>query len=194
MSTSQAIYAGWMEIPNSAVDDLARIQVEEATLAALVSQYAGTLYRVAYSVTRNAGEAEDVVQETFLRVLRHQHRLAELRDPRVWLIRITWNLVLDRKRRNKTRPETQDVEELVRILPAGDMSADNTLISAQQHARILGLIDKLPAKEREVILLSAVEELSTVEIASVLNTTESTIRSRIFRARRALANRGRHRR
>jgi RNA polymerase sigma-70 factor, ECF subfamily len=120
-------------------------------------------------------------------VLRHQEKLHEVRDPRVWLVRITWNLVLDRKRRTKTKPEMQDIEDLVRNLPAGDLSADEALIAAQGHARILGLIDQLPAKEREVLLLSAVEELSTVQIAMVLSTTESTIRSRIFRARRALA-------
>src|ERR1035441_5525366 len=95
MSTSQAIYAGWMEIPNSAVDELARTQAEEATLAALVSQYSGALYRVAYSVLRNPADAEDAVQEAFMRVLRHRDTLGEVRDQRVWLIRIVWNI--DRK-------------------------------------------------------------------------------------------------
>jgi RNA polymerase sigma-70 factor, ECF subfamily len=183
MSTFEGQLVGWLDTDAVA---LPQADAHEA-ITALVREYSPTLYRVAYSVTRNPSEAEDVVQETFLRVLRHQHRLAELRDPRVWLVRIAWNLVLDRKRRSKTRPETQDVEELVRILPADDSGAEDTLISAQQHAHILGLIDKLPAKEREVLLLSAVEELSTAQIASVLKTTDSTIRSRIFRARRALA-------
>ena len=132
------------------------------------------------------GEAEDVVQETFLRVLRHREKLAELRDARVWLVRITWNLVLDRKRRSKTRPETEDIEDLVRVLPGKQRGAEEELIAAQGHARILGLIDELPSKEREALLLSAVEELSTVQIAVVLHTTESTIRSRIFRARHML--------
>lgn len=158
----------------------------DAAVTALVHAYSTTIYRVAYSVTRNTGDAEDVVQETFLRVLRHQHKLAEVRDPRVWLVRIAWNLVLDRKRRSKTRPETQDIEPLARVLPAEGLGADESLIAAQGRAHILGLIDMLPAKERQVLLLSAVEELSTAEIAMVLKTTESTVRSRIFRARRAL--------
>ncbi len=88
------------------------------TLAALVGQYASTLYRVAFSVLRNASDAEDAVQEAFLRVLRHRDTLDEVRDHRVWLIRIVWNIVLDRKRRAKTRPETDDVAELARVLPA----------------------------------------------------------------------------
>ena len=102
------------------MNDEARRRAEESALAALVSQYAGTLYRVAFSVLRNAADAEDAVQEAFVRVLRHRETLGEVRDQRVWLIRIVWNMVLDRKRRVKTRPETDDVAELARVLPARD--------------------------------------------------------------------------
>jgi RNA polymerase sigma-70 factor (ECF subfamily) len=105
----------------------------------------------------------------------------------VWLVRIAWNLVLDRKRRAKTRPQVDDFEDLARVLPTGELSAEKMVITAQRHARILGLIDTLPEREREVLLLSAVNELSTVEIALILKTTESTIRSRLYRARHALA-------
>ena len=165
---------------------LTEADAEEA-ISALVAQYSTTLYRVAYSISRNAAEAEDAVQETFLRVLRHREKLGEIRDHRVWLVRITWNVVLDRKRRTKTRPETEDIADLVRTLPAKSTSAEKDAISAQEHARILALIDTLPAKEREALLLSAVEELSTAQAAAVLGTTESSVRSRIFRARQQLA-------
>lgn len=158
-----------------------------ADLTMLVREYSATLYRVAFSISRNAAEAEDMVQETFLRVLRHRDRLPEIRDARVWLIRITWNLVLDRKRRQKTRPENEDISELARVLPAKELRADQTVIAAQRHARVLALIDELPAKERQALLLSALEELSNAEIASVLSITESSVRSRLFRARRDLA-------
>jgi RNA polymerase sigma-70 factor (ECF subfamily) len=192
MSASQAVFAGWMEIPNSAVDQEARTQMErvraeEATLAALVSQYAGTLYRVAFSVLRNPADAEDAVQEAFLRVLRHRDTLGEVRDQRVWLIRIVWNIVLDRKRRAKTRPETDDVSELARVLPSDGLTAEQIASAAQHHAHVLACVDQLPAKERQVIMLSAFEELTSVEIASVLNITESSVRSRLFRARNLMA-------
>src|SRR5581483_6119268 len=157
------------------------------TIAQLVAEYSTALYRVAFSVTRNAAEAEDAVQETFLRVLRHESRLAEIRDYRVWLVRIVWNIVLDKKRRAKTRPEGEDIADHARVLTSGDRSADATAISSQEHARILALIDRLPAREREALLLSAVEELTTAEIAAALDTTESSVRSRIFRARRELS-------
>jgi RNA polymerase sigma-70 factor (ECF subfamily) len=187
MSTSQAIYAGWMEIPDSAVIDETRLRAEDDALAALVDQYAGALYRVAYSVLRNPADAEDAVQETFLRVLRHRHSLGEVRDHRVWLIRIVWNIVLDRKRRAKTRPETDDVDELARVLPSTGLSAEEIAAAAQHHARVLGCVDRLPQKERQVLLLSAFEELTSVEIATVLDITESSVRSRLFRARNLMA-------
>ena len=177
-----------MEIAPSAVRDETRQHVEEQTLAALVDQYASTLYRVAFSVLRNTADAEDAVQETFLRVLRHRDSLHEVRDQRVWLIRIVWNIVLDRKRRAKTRPETDDIADLARVLPADGLSAEQRTAAAQHHAHVLACVDQLPAKEREVLALSAFEELSSVEIAGVLGITESSVRSRLFRALNLMAN------
>ena len=187
MSAGQAVFSGWMEIAEKAVYDEARKHAEEQALAGLVSQYAGTLYRVAYSVLRNSADAEDAVQEAFVRVLRHRETLAEVRDQRVWLIRIVWNVVLDRKRRMKTRPETDDVAELARVLPAGGLTADERVAAAQHHARVLACVEQLPAKERQVLMLSAFEDLTSVEIASVLGITESSVRSRLFRARNLMA-------
>ena len=184
-----------MEIPDtSEKKSLSRAGTADASrdasamaVAALVDEYAGTLYRVAYSVLRNAADAEDAVQETYLRVLRHRDGLAEIRDARVWLARIVWNVVLDRKRRAKTRPETDDIADLARQLPAAGMTAEERVASAQHHEHVLRAVARLPEKEQRVLILSAFEELSSVEIAQVLGTTESTIRSRLFRARNLLS-------
>ncbi|MFZ1086736.1 MAG: sigma-70 family RNA polymerase sigma factor [Terracidiphilus sp.] len=176
-----------MKIADKTVNDRVSRAAEEDALAALVGQYASTLYRVAYSVLRNATDAEDAVQEAFLRVLRHRETLGEVRDQRVWLIRIVWNVVLDRKRRMKTRPETDDVTELAKVLPAEGLSAEERVVAAEHHARVLACVERLPSKERQVMMLSAFEELSSVEIASVMGITESSVRSRLFRARNLLA-------
>jgi RNA polymerase sigma-70 factor (ECF subfamily) len=194
MSASQTIVPGWMEIVESAVHDQSRQHAQEAALAALVDQYATTLYRVAFSVLRNQSDAEDAVQEAFLRVLRHRETLGEIRDHRVWLIRIVWNIVLDRKRRAKTRPETDDVSDLARVLPAMGLNAEDRAAAVQHHAHILACVEQLPAREREVMMLSAFEELSSVEIAEVLGVTESSVRSRLFRARNLLAELLQHKR
>lgn len=183
MSSFTGQIADWMlpEFPPAMAVDTTE------TIAAMVAEHSAALYRVAYSVMRNSADAEDAVQEAFLRVLKHREKLHEIRDVRVWLVRITWNVVLDRKRRSKTRPENDDIADFERVLPSTERRADEEAISSQENARILALIDRLPAKEREALLLSAVEELSTAEIAAVLKTTESSVRSRIFRARRELS-------
>ena len=174
------------QFERAGADDAAGAAVALA-VSALVDEYAGTLYRVAYSVLRNSADAEDAVQETYLRVLRHRDSLNEIRDPRVWLVRIVWNVVLDRKRRMKTRPETDDVAELARVLPAAGLSAAERVAAAEDHARVLACVERLPSKERQVMLLSAFEELTCVEIASVVGITESSVRSRLFRARNLMA-------
>ncbi len=96
----------------------------EIDLAALVETYSTLLFRVVHSVLRNRAEAEDVVQDAFVRVLEHRQRLAEVREMRVWLIRIAWNLALDRRRR--IRPEQFD-EGFAEGLVARDLPADEAL-------------------------------------------------------------------
>jgi len=167
----------------------ASLPLETDTVSALVEAHAATLYRIAYSVVRHPEDAEDVVQETYIRVLRHAGKLQDIRDPRVWLIRIAWNLSLDRKRRRKSASLEDDATSIMMHLPSRELPADTLLAASQGHARVLKLVDKLPAKERQVLLLSALEELSTVEIASILKTTESTVRSRLFRARQRMRER-----
>src|ERR1700726_2487584 len=75
-------------------------------LPALVDTYSTLLFRIANSVLRSRTEAEDVVQDVFIRVLEHRLSLPTVRDMRVWLIRIAWNLALDRRRR--IRPDQMD--------------------------------------------------------------------------------------
>jgi RNA polymerase sigma-70 factor (ECF subfamily) len=194
MSAGQAVFSNWMEIAEEQVRAVECAPSEDAAVAALVTEYSGTLYRVAYSVLRSPADAEDAVQEAFLRVLRHRDQLAEVRDNRVWLIRIVWNVVLDRKRRVKARPETDDVTEMERVLPARGLSAEQLASAAEHHARVLACVERLPAKEREVLQLSAFEELSSVEIAAVLGISESSVRSRLFRARNLMAELLNHKR
>ncbi len=186
MSTVTAAMPGMPDRMKAKNREREATQAADASVERLVMAYSGTMYRVANSVLRNAADAEDAVQEAFVRVLKKRGQLAEIRDERVWLVRIVWNIVLDRKRRMKTRPESEDVADFARILVEQGLSAEEMAVAAQRHANVVRLMDELPVKEREVLFLSALEELSSVEIAAVLRTTESTVRSRLFRARALL--------
>src|SRR5271156_2202844 len=93
-------------------------------LVALVETYSALLFRVAHSILRSRAEAEDVVQDVFVRVMEHPLSLPAVRDMRVWLIRIAWNLAIDRRRR--IRPEQMD-ESFAESLVARSVPADKAL-------------------------------------------------------------------
>jgi RNA polymerase sigma-70 factor (ECF subfamily) len=158
----------------------------EVDLAALVEAYSALLFRVAHSVLRGRAEAEDVVQDVFVRVLEHRQSLPAVRDMRVWLVRIAWNLAIDRRRR--IRPEQMD-ESFAQSLVASSVPADKALDEAQRMNSVLCEMERLPKGERDVLLLSAIEELETAEMAKVLGRSESAVRALLFRARTRLRER-----
>lgn len=158
----------------------------EVDLAALVETYSALLFRIAHSVLRSRAEAEDVVQDVFVRVLEHRLSLPAVRDMRVWLIRIAWNLALDRRRR--MRPEQLD-ESFAQSLVGNSVPADQAMDEAQRMKSVLRELERLPRGERHVLLLSAIKELGTAEIAEVLGRSESAVRALLFRARTRLRER-----
>jgi len=166
----------------------ARIETarEEVDLAALVETYAGLLFRVAHSVLRNRAEAEDVVQDVFVRLMERRHKLIEIREMRVWLVRIAWNLALDRRRR--IRPEQFDLG-FAESLVGAEVSADKAMDEAQRISTVLRELERLPKAEKHALLLAAVEELGTAEMAEVLGRSESAVRALLFRARTRLRER-----
>ena len=155
----------------------------EPDLTALVETHAALLFRVAHSVLRSRSDAEDVVQDTFVRVLERRHALEEIRDLRVWLIRITWNLALDRRRR--IRPQQMD-DLFAEGLVARALPADQALEQAARLKAVLREWERLPKPERHVLTLAAVDELSTTEVAAILGKSESAVRALLFRARTRL--------
>ena len=158
----------------------------EPDLTVLVRDYSGLLYRVALSLLRSPAEAEDVVQDVFVRVLQHHGKLAEIVEIRPWLVRITWNLALDRTR--KVRPQQLDEDFAAGIVSRG-VPADESLAEAGRIRQVLQAMERLPQRERQVLLLSAVDELTAAEIGSAIGKSESSVRSLLFRARAHLRER-----
>ena len=173
-------------VPAEPTETAGPTDIAEPDLTALVRDYSGLLYRVALSVLRNPAEAEDVVQDAFLRVLQRRHSLAAVIDLRPWLVRIAWNLALDRVRR--ARPSQLD-DLFAAGLVSADLPADQALAEAGQIKQVLCAMERLPKKERQALLLSAMDELSTAEIGDILGRSESSVRSLLFRARAHLRQR-----
>jgi RNA polymerase sigma-70 factor, ECF subfamily len=156
-------------------------QAQDDALELAVREHARLVYRIAYSVLRNHHDAEDATQETFLRVLRYQRKLAGIREPRTWLARIAWRTAVERRR------EVADVmlDETAEIA-SGAVSAEELLMGSETSALLESLIAALPSKLRDPLTLSTLEEMSLADIAAVLEIGESAVRSRIFRARQVL--------
>lgn len=155
-------------------------------VANIVHTHAALLFRVAYSVVRNRQEAEDVVQDTFVRVLLHRSKLPAIQDLRVWLVRIAWNLALDHRRR--IRPDQLDYT-FAASLTGTDLPADQAIDQVQRTQAVLTEMERLPKAERNVLLLSAINEMTIQEVAQVLKKSESATRALIFRARTRLKER-----
>jgi len=163
---------------------LAAEQIEDDALELAVREHARLVYRVAYSLLRNHHDAEDATQETFLRVLRYRRKLAGIRDSRTWLARIAWRVALERRRR---APEVLLEEaSMASRIPSAAASADQALLGQEMSAVFEGLIAALPAKLRDPLILSALEEMSITDIAEVLGINAAAARSRLFRARQIL--------
>lgn len=181
-----AALASTQSARSDAGTDAARAEAARVDLSALVETYSALLFRVAYSILRSPTDAEDVVQDVFLRVLERRAALPEVRDLRVWLVRIAWNLALDRRRR--IRPDQID-DAFAASLIAATIPADHRLHEAQRMRAVLRELDRLPKAERQVLLLSALDELTTPELAAVTGRSESAVRALLFRARTRLRRR-----
>lgn len=145
---------------------------------ALVMRQARFVFRVAYSVLRNAHDAEDVVQETFLKVHRAR-RWGGMVDERAFLARTAWRIAVGRLPNARMAVLDSDI-------PSSGQDPEQAAIKADWNATIYRLIDALPQDLRQPLALSTVEELNSHEIAQVMGIPEGTVRTRLMRARQVL--------
>lgn len=143
--------------------------------AALVERQSRFVFRIAYALLRNSHDAEDAVQETFLKLYR-SGAWEEMRDERAFLARTAWRVAVDRK--PKTRPVESDAD-----VPSRAENPEAAAIRADRYAVIHRLVDALPEELRQPLALSTVEEMTSREIGAVMGIPEGTVRSRLMRAR-----------
>jgi len=171
-------------IANEAMD---AARTGESDLELAVRQHARLVYRIAYSVLRNHQDAEDATQETFIRALRARRKLATVNDPRRWLAKIGWRVAVERRR----KPAEVSLEEVSEVSSQDrwKAGADEELLGTEMNLLLQSVIARLPPKLREPLVLSTLEEMSTLDIAATLGTSEAAVRSRVFRARQILRER-----
>jgi len=186
----------------ASVDDLTLMQRAAAgdmhAFDALMQRHNQRLYRAARGILRNEADAEEAVQEAWLKAYRHLHDFQGKAAPLTWLTRITINEALMCQRRNKSRdgiiqPVESDAQMDHLIEMQGDFmnrlnpaQPDQLAFRTELRRLIEARIDELPDRYRTVFMLRGVEGLSFAEVAATLDLPQATVRVRYMRARRLL--------
>ena len=154
------------------------------------------LYGAARRMTRNDANAEDLVQETYLRAYKGFDRFTEGTNLRAWLFRILTNLYINEYRRRRRRPAEVDLGDtdtlyMYRGLGAGtdarrSRSAEDELLDSMTSAEVRDAIESLPDSYRMAVLLADVEGFAYKEIAEILDVPIGTVMSRLHRGRKRL--------
>ena len=169
---------------------------DQATFADQAMEHMPALYAAALRMTRNRADAEDLVQEAYLRAYRGFGGFEQGTNLKAWLYRILTNTYINIYRAKKRRPEQSDIEDvedlyLYRRLggleaAAAGRSAEEEVLDHFTEGDVKAAIEALPEQFRLAVLLADVEGFSYKEIAEMTNVPIGTVMSRLHRGRRAL--------
>jgi RNA polymerase sigma-70 factor (ECF subfamily) len=172
---------------------------DQARFADLAMEHMDSLYAGALRMTRNPADAEDLVQETYLRAYRGFGGFEEGTNLKAWLFRILTNTFINRYRQQKRRPDETDLDDvedfyLYRRLGGIDearisKSAEDTLLELFTDDEVKEALESLPEGFRMAVLLADVEGFAYKEIAEILDIPIGTVMSRLHRGRKALQKR-----
>jgi RNA polymerase sigma-70 factor (ECF subfamily) len=164
--------------------------VESSTLA----------FRVAYGVLRHRQDAEDVAQDAFVKAYRSFRELRDRERFRVWLVRMTWRLAIDRQRNDRRREVREHARHhrdgepgpsgggILRSHRSGPLTPGvlEEMEARERASRLWAAIDALPDKLRIAIVLANIKEHDVGDVARLLGVPEGTVKSRLFLARQRL--------
>ena len=163
---------------------------DQDAFAEIVYSFQDAVYNLCYRMLGERTEAEDATQEAFMRAYNNIDRYDMNRSFKTWLLSISSNHCIDRLRKRRLKYLSLDEplpSSMELALTSGQVSPESQTVRNEQSEYIQGILDDLSPDDRAGIILKYWYDYSYAEIAEVLNTTESAIKSRLFRARRALA-------
>jgi RNA polymerase sigma-70 factor, ECF subfamily len=164
-----------------------RVRFEEEALG-----FSDQVYRVARGLVGSREEAEDLVQETYVRAFRAWDSFTPGTNLRAWLLRILTNLNIDRGRRKQRRPETQPLEEGDYFLynkieeQAGQPLEEEEVVERLSQENVVSALSSVPHDFRDVVVLVDIGDFSYQDAAQILDIPIGTVMSRLHRGRRIL--------
>ncbi|GIP30541.1 ECF RNA polymerase sigma factor SigW [Paenibacillus sp. J23TS9] len=165
---------------------------DQRAFAEIVELYKDKIYHLAYRMLGNRHEAEDIVQETFLRVYKNLDRYDPNQKFSTWIYRIATNLCIDRLRKKKPTysldAEMNDQEGMdgYSMIPSDNRTPESETLLSETQEIIYQAIGSLPAKYKSVMILRYLQDLSLQEISDVLGMPVTTIKTRVHRGREFL--------
>jgi len=165
---------------------------DRRAFAELVDLYKDKIYHHAYRMLGNRQEAEDVSQDTFLRLYNNLHRYDETQKFSTWIFRICTNLCIDRLR--KRRPtysldaEVTDGEgnDYYAMMPSDEDTPEKQVIVSETQQSIRKAVETMPEKYKSIVMLRYLQDMSLQEISDVLDMPVTTIKTRLHRGREFL--------
>lgn len=162
------------------------VKGEEHLFEVLVRRHSARLHRLATSVLRDAMEAEDVVQDTYLSAYRHLKQFEGRSKFSTWLSRIAVRFAWLRSAQRSRHVPVEPGDEMFVNLPNGKASPEQTIAACEEAVRVGRAMNMLPAKYREVLLVRELHETDTAAAAARLRISESNVKVRLHRARALL--------
>ena len=142
------------------------------------------LFRLALRITSNREEAEDIVQDTLIKLWNQRNEWSAIRNMETYSMTVCRNLALDAI--SKSERQNISLDETAHAQPDTSRMQDEVLMRQQQMDRIRAIIQQLPEKQRTIILLRDIEEKSYQEIAEIMGINLSDVKVNLFRARQTL--------
>lgn len=168
---------------------------DERAFGELVEQTQKTTYPLALRLVRARADAEDVLQESYVRVWRGLPALRDRGATLGWICKIVRNVAVDRIRHQRRRrtasldqPVAEGMDALVELIASDAPDPEHAVTSARARDELRRLVDELKEKHRIVLLLREVDDMSYEEISAALGIPVGTVESRLHRARKALAD------
>ena len=172
---------------------------EQAALESLMERFAPRVYRLAYGITRNEADAEEVVQDVFLTLFRKISSFEGRSALGTWIYRVTTNAALIKRRGKRADREVLLEDHLPRFREDGHREGDRAMLlmdwsrspeeeclSRESRDAVRQMIARLPEAYQMVVLLKDMEELSNEEVAEILGESVAAVKSRLHRARMAI--------
>ena len=163
------------------------LQGSDEAFGQLVQAYQRPIYNLCYRMLGSNGEAEDAAQETFLRAYTRLSSYDRSRKFSSWILAVASHYCIDLLRRRRFQLVSLDDLPPWSWVPDPNPEPEEVTVGRQQVDEIRSLLDELPAEYRAAVVLRYWHELSYQEIAEMLDTTVSAIKSRLFRARQTMA-------